>query len=270
MAMAVAPPPTSALCANCHQIHLSAPPPPPAPCYRAVLSHRRPEVPLPAPLHRARLLPRTAAAASARRLLAPHLPRHPASRGVLRDLALRHPLSSLLLLPSLLADGPHIPSRLPVIVAQSARTHDAVRMFNQMRTRLAPDAYACTALLTVLAKAQMMAGAHRVFDEMAKPGFTPSTRTSTTPCCTCTSRPRADESLLKKLCEDGKTKVDWLLNEMDRRKVKADHVTCNTLISAYCKRGDMASACKVRKKMESGLQLDQFTYKALIHGLGAG
>jgi pentatricopeptide repeat protein len=65
--------------------------------------------------------------------------------------------------------------------------------------------------------------------------------------------------------------VNGLLNEMDERKVKADHVTCNTLINSYSKKGDMVSACKVKRRMvESGLKLDQFTYKALIHGFCKG
>jgi pentatricopeptide repeat protein len=67
---------------------------------------------------------------------------------------------------------------------------------------------------------------------------------------------------------DGNMKeINGLLNEMDERKVQADHVTCNALINLYSKKGDMASACKVKRgRMESGLQLDQFTYKAPIHG----
>jgi pentatricopeptide repeat protein len=55
-----------------------------------------------------------------------------------------------------------------------------------------------------------------------------------------------------------------LLKEMDERKVQADSVTCTTLINSYSKKGDMSSTCKVKRRMvESGLQLDHFTYKAL-------
>ena len=58
-----------------------------------------------------------------------------------------------------------------------------------------------------------------------------------------------------------------LLNEMSDRKVEPDNVTCNTLINAYSKIGDMVSAMKVKKKMlEAALKPDQFTFKALIHG----
>jgi len=61
--------------------------------------------------------------------------------------------------------------------------------------------------------------------------------------------------------------ANGLLNEMDERKIEPDNVTCNTFINAYCKRGKMHFAWNLRIKMlESGLTLDQFTYKVLIHG----
>jgi pentatricopeptide repeat protein len=72
------------------------------------------------------------------------------------------------LLPSLLAE-PDLPSWLIHAPAHSGRSHDAVRDFRHMRERgLASDAHACTALLTVLARARMTATARKLFDGMAR------------------------------------------------------------------------------------------------------
>ncbi|PWA99746.1 tetratricopeptide repeat (TPR)-like superfamily protein [Artemisia annua] len=53
--------------------------------------------------------------------------------------------------------------------------------------------------------------------------------------------------ILRKLCEESRIKdANKLLIEMSGNKVVPDNVTCNTLINAYCKIGDMNSALKVR------------------------
>ena len=54
---------------------------------------------------------------------------------------------------------------------------------------------------------------------------------------------------------------------MSERKIEAHNITCNTLINAYYKFGELKSALKFKNKLlEAGLKRDPFTYKALIHG----
>ncbi|KAJ1261050.1 hypothetical protein BS78_10G278700 [Paspalum vaginatum] len=279
-AMAMAPPPVGALCAavikstfrpHIHLPHLAAAPS----LLTAVLGYLSPLPFTALAFFRALLPPHPLDASLALlRLLAPHLPHHPAAQALLRDLALQHPLSSPLLLPSLLADGPPIPvgssSSSPSLRAPTMPCGCSIRCAHARAASppmLTPTV--CTALLTALAKARMAASACKVFEEMAKPGFAINTHVYNAMLHVCLKAGDAArvEALLRKLCEDGKMKgVNRLLNEMDGRKVKTDHMPCNILINAYCKRGNMDSACKVKKKvMESGLQLDQSTYKATIH-----
>ncbi|KAK1661569.1 hypothetical protein QYE76_049728 [Lolium multiflorum] len=60
-------------------------------------------------------------------------------------------------------------------------------------------------------------------------------------------------AIVRKLCEDRKIKGSmWLLDEMDERKVQAFHVTFNTLINSYSKKGDMGLACKSRGGWSKG------------------
>ncbi|GLT62022.1 hypothetical protein SLA2020_346900 [Shorea laevis] len=74
-------------------------------------------------------------------------------------------------------------------------------------------------------------------------------------------------SIIRKLCEEGRIRdANGILNEMSDKNVKPGSITCNTLINAYFKMGDMRSAMKVKKMLEAGVKLNQFTFKILIQG----
>ncbi|GLT58629.1 hypothetical protein SLA2020_315040 [Shorea laevis] len=74
-------------------------------------------------------------------------------------------------------------------------------------------------------------------------------------------------SIISQLCEEGRIRdANRILNEMSDKNVEPNGITCNTLINANFKTRDMRSTMKVKKMLEAGLKLNQFTFKALIHG----
>ncbi|KAK9950643.1 hypothetical protein M0R45_006120 [Rubus argutus] len=74
---------------------------------------------------------------------------------------------------------------------------------------------------------------------------------------------------MQQRCRAGKVEeARQIIDEMNRRGIKPDHISYNTLICGYSKRGDMNDAFKVRDEMLSiGFNPTLLTYNALIKGL---
>ncbi|KAJ8498953.1 hypothetical protein OPV22_009505 [Ensete ventricosum] len=166
------------------------------------------------------------------------------ARNLLQKFAFKGFLSSPTVLGALLSghgdqdSNSQILSWLVFIYSRSNKTQDAIQILELMKARgLKLDPHACSALLSALAKARLTATAWNVYNDILRMGLVANVHIL---------------NVMIHVCfKSGDTeKAEKLVSEMDG-KVK----------------GNMDFAWKLRNKMlESGLVLDQFTYKALIHG----
>ncbi|KAI3799089.1 hypothetical protein L1987_34379 [Smallanthus sonchifolius] len=180
----------------------------------------------------------------------------------------------------------HVLSWLVIFYANSKMTHDAIQVFEHMRVHgLKPHLPACTVLLNSLVKERLTDTMWKLYKKMVKIEVVPNLHIYNVlihACCKSLDVEKAEELLgemeikcvspdlftyntlillyckkgmhYEALCiqdrmdkSEGRIKdANKLLNEMSGRKVVPDNITCNTLINAYCKIGDMKSALKVR------------------------
>ncbi|KAL5062230.1 hypothetical protein RYX36_023967 [Vicia faba] len=171
----------------------------------------------------------------------------------------------------------HVLSWIVIHYAKSKMTHDAVQVFEFMSLcNLKPHLHACTVLMNSLLKEGVTNMVWKVYKRMVRDGVVPNIYIYNCLIHACLKSRDVEraEFILNEM--EGKCVVpdiftirdaNKLLNEMSEKKIQADNITCNTLINAYCKIGDLSSALKSKNKMvEAGLKPDPFTYKALIYG----
>jgi pentatricopeptide repeat protein len=182
------------------------------------------------------------------------------ARELLQKFALKSLLSSPLVLGPLLKNFPSTNSQvlswLVMYYAQSPdMAKDALEVFYVMKgANIRPDLYACSALITSIAKEKLSATAWKVFDDMLQLGVVPNTYIYNSMLHVCFMSGKADAA-------------QRLVTEMDAKEVPLSIISYNILIALFSKEGLHYEALSLQERMnKEGMSPDIVTYNSLIQG----